>query len=263
MSQSDYGQAGRLGMLTPQANTTVEPEFWALLPPEWSMVNARLTSDRATIEDRLIEYTERFAETCDSFANAPLSAIAIGCTGASYLIGKDKESRIVAEISAKYGVPVFTAATAMIAALNALGARTIGLVSPYPDRLDSACGPYWESHGFEVVAKAKAVPADDRFHPIYAMPGGVCLGALETLENADCDAILLLGTGMPTLAPMLKVADWSGPPSISCNVALAWTSVETVSAGALDAASLAPWISGAAWSERFRMLFPSGGARRA
>lgn len=257
MASSEYGRHGILGMLTPQANTTVEPEFWCLLPPDWSMINARLTSARGTIEERLVDYTTRFEDTAAQFANAPVSAIAIGCTGASYLIGREAEAGILSRIATARGAPVFTAGTAVVEALVALGAKRIGLVSPYPGTLDAACVPYWESFGFEVAAKAKAEAQADKFHPIYAMPGSGCLAALRTLEHADCDAIVLLGTGMPTLGPMLAVSDWAGPPAFSCNAALAWASVRAAAGQALDAASLGPWISGAAWGDRFRMLFPA------
>lgn len=257
MAPSEYGDRGILGMLTPQANTTVEPEFWCLLPAGWSMINARLTSGLATIEERLVDYTARFEDTAAQFANAPVSAIAIGCTGASYLIGRDAEAAILARIEARRGRPAFTAGTAVVAALRAMGAKRIGLVSPYPERLDAACGPYWESFGFTLAAKAKATAAADQFHPIYAMPGSGCLAALRTLAEADCDAIVLLGTGMPTLGPMLAVSGWSGPPAFSCNVALAWASVRAASGQSLDAASFALWIDGASWRTRFETLFPT------
>ncbi len=61
---------------------------------------------------------------------------------------------------------------------------------------------------------------------------------------------------MPTLAPLLAVARWAGPPALSPNLALAWAAVSAVTGGPADAASLAPWIDGEAWGDRFRARFP-------
>ena len=70
---NDYGQKGLIGVLTPQANTTVEPEFWTLLPTGWSLINTRLTSKKKTIESRLVDYTKNFQKTAEQFANAPVN----------------------------------------------------------------------------------------------------------------------------------------------------------------------------------------------
>jgi maleate isomerase len=45
-----YARKGMLGVLTPQANTTVEPEFSALLPPATAMLTARLVSTRPSLK---------------------------------------------------------------------------------------------------------------------------------------------------------------------------------------------------------------------
>ena len=45
----EYAPRGLVGMLTPQANTTVEPEFNMLWPPGVAMINARLMSDKASM----------------------------------------------------------------------------------------------------------------------------------------------------------------------------------------------------------------------
>ena len=91
MADLEYAKRGLVGVLTPQANTTVEPEFNILWPDGVGMINARMTSDKGTIVDRLYDYVDQIEATFDRFANAPIDAACFGCTGASYLIGRARE----------------------------------------------------------------------------------------------------------------------------------------------------------------------------
>ena len=63
MSELEYAKRGLIGVLTPQANTTVEPEFSILRPAGVTMLNARLTSSKKTIEERLVDYTHKIENT--------------------------------------------------------------------------------------------------------------------------------------------------------------------------------------------------------
>ena len=133
MTDLEYAKNGLVGVLTPQANTTVEPELTILWPAGVAMLNARLTSPKKTIEDRLVDYTDQVETSLDQFANAPIQAVAFACTGASYLIGREKEAELCKRIEASRGYPFVTAAFAVTDTFHALGAKKIGLVSPYPD----------------------------------------------------------------------------------------------------------------------------------
>lgn len=253
----EYGARGVMGVLTPQANTTVEPEFWALMPPGWSMLNARLVSEMGTIPERLVDYTTRFGSTTEQFANAPVDVIAAACTGASYLIGAEEEARIVAEVEAARGVPFLTAALATVAALRALNARKIAVLSPYPEDLNRASTPYWEAHGFEVVAKSGPALEEGAFHPIYAMSGPAVLASYRRLSDSGADAVLMLGTGMATLHPILRGHQDGLTPAISCNLALVWGAVQKRRWDALEYGDLDHWRAGDHWAARLNMLFPS------
>ena len=169
MTAVEYAPRGLLGVLTPQANTTVEPEFAALLPPGVGMLNARMTSGKATIVARLLDYLASLDDWAAQFANAPVGAVAFACTGASYFAGVAAEEAAVARISAARGVPFLTAGHAMRDAFHALGARRIGLVSPYPQDLTEAAVAYFTALGFEVARVAGSEQRDGVFHPIYAM----------------------------------------------------------------------------------------------
>ncbi|MEX0280790.1 MAG: hypothetical protein AB3N13_06315 [Arenibacterium sp.] len=251
---SEYGRAGLIGVLTPQANTTVEPELWTLLPPGWSLINARLTSDKPTIEERLVDYTTRFADTAGQFANAPIDVVTAACTGASYLVGRSTEARITSQIETTHGVPFLTAALASAAALKQIGAKRIALLTPYPESLNAASTPYWESHGFSVVAKAGPTLKTESFHPIYAMDGRAVLDAYRALSTSNADAILMLGTGMATLQPLVQGHAEGLKPAVSCNLALVWAACQKKPWDALQEGNLTDWIAGTHWAARLPAL---------
>lgn len=217
----DYGARGRFGLLTPQANPTVEPEFRRLAPGGTELYVARLTSRSDDPRTRLIEYLERLPETLAQYDTLRLDAVAFACTGSSYLLGARREAEILAAAEAAIGAPIETAAGAIVKALDALRARRIVIVSPYPDWLRDAGVAFWREAGLEVVGTA-TVPigrADTR--GIYELQGADAVGVLDGLDTRGADAVLVSGTGMPTLAP-LRARRSQRPPVISSNLCLAW-----------------------------------------
>ncbi|MGR3742592.1 MAG: maleate cis-trans isomerase family protein [Pseudooceanicola nanhaiensis] len=246
---TEYADKGLFGLLTPQANTTAELEVQILCPPGTAALTARLTSDRPTMEDRLIDYVARMEDTIARFANAPLTAVGFACTGASYLVDPEEEARRLDAIAEARGVPVVTAANAIADALAELGARRIGIVSPYDDELHEAGMRYWAARGFEIGPVERLAGKDAAFHPIYALPGNASAAALAAIDAGEVDAIVILGTGLATLGTLLEHAQ--PVPVLTPNLALAWRLLATV-----EATPLAPWLDGSAWADRYRARLP-------
>ncbi len=246
----EYAPRGLVGMLTPQANTTVEPEFNLLWPAGVGMINARLMSDGKTLAARLVDYFDTYETSLRQFANAPIGVAAAACTGASYLAGHAREAALVADIEARHGFPFITAALAVVDALTVLKAKRIGLVSPYPDDLNAASIGYWQSHGFEVTDVARTLNDESTFHPIYSLSGSNAGRALQELEPKTLDAIVMLGTGMPTLRPMAAAIGWGGAPVMSCNLCLAWRAVTALDGATPSADTLNSWLRGEPWAAR-------------
>ncbi|ABD56690.1 maleate cis-trans isomerase family protein [Jannaschia sp. CCS1] len=217
-----YAPKGLVGVLTPQANTTVEPEMAILTPPGHAFINGRLTSDKATIPDRLRDYFDRYAEAAAQFANAPVLAIGFACTGASYLAGVAREDETLADLSRDLGVPIFTAASAVVDALDALDATRIALLSPYDAALDDASAGYWTARGRKVVARTSTFESTDAFHPIYAMAGDRAESSLGAVSDAGAEAIIMLGTGMPTLQSISRFPRVGDAVLLSCMSCFAW-----------------------------------------
>ncbi len=237
----EYGHA--IGITTPQANTTVEPEMQVLL--EGSVLTARMTSPLADSRSRLVDYFDRLSETIARFDVAPLKACGFACTGSAYLYGRAKEKAAIAAASERAGYPVISAATAIRNALETLGVRRLALLSPYPKWLSEAGQQYWRDAGFDLVSVA-GLPADllDTRN-IYKLSTPRVLEVFAQLDTSGADAVLLSGTGMPTLRTIAQVDP--GVPVLSSNLCLAWA----LTAAAGGDASLSPWLAPeSSWRQR-------------
>jgi maleate cis-trans isomerase len=249
---NDYGKRGLIGVLTPQANTTVEPEFWSLLPTGWSFINARLTSRKNTIESRLIDYTKCFEQVAEEFGNAPLNLIASACTGVSYLIGAEAELKIKLKMEEKYNIPFVTAALATVEALNDLNAKKISLLSPYPKSLTKASIDYWQGHGFEVVSMSGPKLEVNEFHPIYAMAGSGVLQAYRELSDSSSDVVVMMGTGMSTLSSLYLGQSENLKTAFSCNSALVWNCC--LKHAPSETPTMEAWITSKNWKKKYDLL---------
>lgn len=245
-----YAPDGLIGVLTPQANTTVEPEFALLCPNGIGFINARMLSPHQTIEDRLVDYVRDLDNAIDRFANAPVDVLALATTGVAYLIGPEAEDQLVDRIGAERGAQFVTTSKAVCDGLTVLGARNIGLVSPYPSSLTEKSATYWSARGFSVEVIESLHTEGDTFHPIYSMEGDRALSGAERMKTSGVDAIVLLGTGMPTLSAVSACAGWGGPPVLSSMLALIWRSALAVRAEVPGRDSLLAWLSAEAWRDR-------------
>lgn len=252
-----YAPHGLVGLLTPQANTTVEPEAWALLPQGFSLVNARMVSQAPDLNQRLLDYVQQLEHSLLQFANAPLSVLSLACTGSSYLLGRDAEARWVQTWQEQLQIPVVTAGLAVVQALHSLKARRVDLVSPYPADLTQASVAYWTSHGFEVGDVQVVSTPEHGFHAIYLTSNDAARVATERLAQSRADAVVMLGTGMPTLATLLAQQGRGGPPVLSCMLALLWQSVTRAASAQTNgrpSVALRDWLRGAHWAARAQTM---------
>jgi maleate isomerase len=222
MFERDYGRLGRIGVVTPQSNPTVEPELSLLLPPGVSMLTARCTS-RAQPRQRLLDYFQRLGQTIAAFDDLPLEALGFACTASSYLLEPALEARATKALEERFGYPVITAATAIESALQFLNARRILLACPYPAWLLTEARHWWNQRGFEIADTLTAEADLQDTRGIYTLRiADVARKWLPAVADAQADAIVITGTGLPSLRLICDLQDATGIPAISSNLCLAW-----------------------------------------
>ncbi|MFO1425431.1 MAG: hypothetical protein U1F11_00345 [Steroidobacteraceae bacterium] len=228
VQQPDYGARARVGIATPQANPTVEPELRALLPADIGLYATRLVHPSPRVEERLDHYVHHMPAAIASFGTMNIKAFGFGCTGSSYRVGPLVEDRIVESAAAEVRLPVISAAQAIRRALEALGATRIALVSPYPEALAEAGYRYWEDAGVRVVSRLRVDIDLTDTHRIYELTSDDALQALRRIERHAAQCVVATGTGMPTLAALRAFRNETAVPVLSSNLCLAWALLQTV-----------------------------------
>jgi maleate cis-trans isomerase len=202
----------------------------------------------------LLDYFDQLESSLLQFGNAPLSVLALACTGSSYLMGCEKEAQWVDAWQARLNIPVVTAGRAVAAALQTLGVRRLDLLSPYPSDLTQASIAYWKSHGFDVGTVETVSAYHPGFHAIYTTSSASALKAAQALNASSADAVLMLGTGMPSLKTLLIQRERSGPPWMSSMLALMWRSIAAIPNTPSGPSDLQAWLDARHWAHRAQSM---------
>lgn len=130
----------RLGLLLPSSNTVVEPEAMRLIPADGS-VTLHFSRFRMTVVSDSAESLGQFAPpamlaAAELLADAKVDLIAWAGTAASWL-GFARDEALVAQIKRSCGIVATSSVLAINRRLAELGARSIGLVTPYIAGLES------------------------------------------------------------------------------------------------------------------------------
>jgi maleate isomerase len=211
--------AHRVGLLAPSANPAVEPELRQLLAPDVALHVSRLpVMPGTTLEQRNAVYLQAADAALDAFGALALDAAVVGITGPSYALPPGEDAGLQDRMAALAGRPVVLAARGIAESLIALGRPKLLLFSPYPGWLTERAERYWRAAGLDLVESYKV---SDSFRAYELSPEEVADGLARLRPPADC-AVLLSGTGMPTLDAMEWMRERIGVPMLSSNLGCAF-----------------------------------------
>lgn len=219
----DKGIASKaaMGLIVLKTDETIEAEFARVFDtPGVGLFHARIPVAQEITPDTLQEMEAALPTAVALLPSVfPIDVVGYACTSGATVIGAENISKIVTKIhpKAKTTDPI----TAVMAALHAVGARNIGLVTPYVAEVSAAMIALLKSNGFEVVKFGSFEQQED---------ATVARISTESIYDAICDigvatgvdAVFVSCTNLRTFDVIERAEIRIGKPVISSNQALAW-----------------------------------------
>ncbi len=129
-SAGPYAGLGKIGLICPSTNTSIEPEFHRMAPPDLSVHVARAFQDGPQALALYRQIAENVESAACDLGSAGVDVIAFGCTSCSYFFPGDVLTEAMTRMT---GAPAVLTSDAVVAGLRALGARRIALATPRTD----------------------------------------------------------------------------------------------------------------------------------
>ena len=213
------GARGTLGLIVLQVDETVEQDFRRLLPQEVALYVSRILSG-ANLNPRTIGAMEQALPQAAGLLPpaAELGAVGYACTSGTTLIGAARVAELVR--GATGAGAVTDPLTAAFEALRALGARSVGIVSPYIETVAEPIRRAFETEGFAVPA-ALSFGEEAEARVARIDPASVRAAAHQAAESG-ADAVFLSCTNLRTLDVIEDLEVELGRAVLSSNLVLAW-----------------------------------------
>lgn len=112
----------RIGLLVPSSNTTMEPDFYKMIPKGVSVHTSRMWLEKVTAEG-LMEMSKDAIKASKLLETADIDIIVFGCTSGSLIGGVEWEKKLVEGILENTGIPTISTGRAVVDALKTLGGK--------------------------------------------------------------------------------------------------------------------------------------------
>jgi arylmalonate decarboxylase len=210
-----------VGLILPSLNVTMESEMARLMPPGVSVHTARVMTRGKTTPDSYREMAcdaERAAELLET---ADVDIVAYACTSGSIV---EDEEPILERIRQITRAPAVATAPAVVDALRALGAKAVGVATPYVEFVNEAERKYLEVRGFTVTAIKGLLlgkTAEDR-RAIGKQPAEVAFRLALEVNSPEAEALFISCTNFATLSIIQLLERQAGKPVVTSVQATAW-----------------------------------------
>ena len=214
-----YGWRGKIGLILPSLNNTMEPEFNKMAPRGIAIYATRMLLAKGVPEDmeKLATDTEKASHLLKT---ADVTGILYGCTSGSLIKGVGWDKEIIRRIEDTTGIPSTTTSTAVIDAFKELGVRTVVVATPYIDPVNQIEKKFFEDHGVKVIAiQGLGYTTGEELH--RESPETAYLFAKRVFRK-EADCLFISCTDFACIEVLNLLEQDLGKPAMSSNTASLW-----------------------------------------
>jgi maleate isomerase len=227
----DAGVAQRaaIGLIVLATDITLEHEWREMVRlPGVGTHTSRLYNDAAINPETLAAMERDIAgSTALLRPGERIDVVAFGCTSGAMVIGEEQVFARIRE--QRPGVVCTSPITAARAALEALGAKRIALLTPYVEAVNNWMCDYIEARGVRVPVFGSFNHEDD--NEVARIDGASLSAAVEQLGAQDVDAVFVSCTSVRIAHLIAGLEAKLGKPVISSNQAMAWHALRLAGIG--------------------------------
>lgn len=224
----NYGLRATLGMMLPSVNTIAEPQIAAMLPAGVSLHTTRLR----LIESNMLSMLDRLEEAVGLIADAHVDRIIFHCTAVS-MHSPEIVGEITRRVAAVTSIPLVITSEAIVAALRALQASKIVLMTPYAPATNEREVRFLDHHGITVLRERGLGLEGPQF---AAVEPEQWYREVMALRDPQADAYFISCTAVRSADVIDALERDLGRPVITSNQGMLW--------GALRAAGITDRRSG-------------------
>lgn len=200
-----------VGLLTTSGNTTSVGEWRSVLPDGVALHRVRMA--HPTDETDRAAKREDVERCCAALPGGEVDVVVYGCTvGSCYR--EDSAGFLEGVLESAVPATAVTTATAVVDALDALGAEAVAVSTPYTERKTAAIGRFLRESGLEV---ANIDDAGNRLETVHEE------GLAVDVEAAD--AVFVSCMNHPTFDAVEGLEAALGKPVVTSNQATLWAAL--------------------------------------
>lgn len=224
-----YGARGRIGLITLASDTSVLPEYTRLLPAGVAVYPAPIVLPRgevtpAALAEMLAD--DQLERAAALLTWAGVDAIVFACTSGSLVHGIGWDRELIGRIERASGKPATTTTTAVLAALHAVGARTLAIATPYIDEVNAIERRFFEASGFRVAGMAGLGCGTDA--EIGRLDPADAIALVAGVDSTEADTVFISCTNFHCLPAVAALERRLGKPVVTSNLAGAWAALRRI-----------------------------------